>query len=266
MKKIDFSCVDGRYSLHNHTIFSDGADTPETMCLAGKKAGLQIMGISDHWCVPVEDGTDWREWCMAPEKFGEYIETLLALQKKYNDENFSLKIGLEVEFFPENIDSVIAELEKYPIDYLIGSVHFAGIFSIDHDIADWDGLSVEEMDNICNIYWQKIEKAAARREFAFIGHLDLPKKYNLIDNSKYFNNAVRVLDVLQKNAGAIEINTAGWFKECQEQYPSEEILTAAVRRSIPVYINADAHCASHVTRNFADAEKLIAKIRSFFNE
>lgn len=254
--KFEFPGPETNYSLHNHSVFSDGASTLEEMCIAGKNAGLNVMGLSDHWCVPIYDGTDWEEWCMPHEKLDEYVETLQKLQKKYNDDNFSLKIGLELEYFSENIDSVLAHLEKYPIDYLIGSVHLAGTFSIDHDIADWVDLTQEEIDDICEQYWRNIKNAARCKAFAFLGHLDLPKKYNLIDNSKYFGHACEVLDVLQQNNGAIELNTAGWFKNCAEQYPSEAILREALKRKIPVIINADAHHHEHVSRNFQNAAEL----------
>ena len=249
-------------SLHNHTTFSDGASTPEEMCRAAKAAGLKIFGISDHWCVPVCDDTDWAEWCMKHEDLEKYINTLLALKSKYDDDDFCLKIGLEVEFYPENIDSVLENLKKYPIDYLIGSVHFTGTFSVDHDIADWDGLTQAEMDDICEKYWCQLEKAAACRDFSFIGHLDLPKKYNLIDNSKYFSHAEKVLDILQKNSGAIELNTAGWFKNCAEQYPADAILKSALKRQIPIVINADAHHHSHINRNFKQAASLLDKLNN----
>lgn len=262
MMKFTYPAAYDRYSLHNHSTFSDGASAIEEMCAAGKESGVQVFGISDHWCVPICDGTDWAEWCMAHDRLDEYVETLLKMKARYDDENFSVKIGLEVEYFAENIDSVLLDLKKYPIDYLIGSVHFTGTFSVDHDIADWEGLTQQEIDNICEIYWQKMESAAKCKDFAFLGHLDLPKKYNLIDNSKYFNHAVRVLDILQKSGGAIEFNTAGWFKNCKEQYPSDAILKEAAVRKIPVIINADAHHHSHITRSFQQAADLLKNIIS----
>ena len=257
MMKFTFPGPGSSYSLHNHSTFSDGASTLEEMCIAGKSSNLRVLGISDHWCVPICEGTDWAEWCMKHENLDEYVETLLKLKSKYEDENFSLKIGLEVEFYPENIDSVLKNLQKYPIDYLIGSVHFTGTFSVDHDIADWDGLSQEEMDDICEKYWQQLERAAGCEAFSFIGHLDLPKKYNLIDNTKYYPHAEKVLDVLQRNNGAMEINTAGWFKNCAEQYPAASIIQSALKRKIPMVISADAHHHSHITRNFDKASALI---------
>ena len=87
----------------------------------------------------------------------------------------------------------------------------------------------------------------------------LPKKFALIDNNKYLEHAVRVLDIVQKNSGAIELNTSGWFKACTEAYPALAILQAACQRNIPVAVNADAHCAEHLQRNFAEGYELLKK-------
>ena len=249
---LEFSdLVPGRgWSLHNHSCFSDGAGSLEDITAAGKAAGLKVLGISDHWVVPPYDGTDYRTWAMPHDKLDEYVETLLKLKKQYEDDNFNLKIGLEVDFFFENIREVLKHLQQYPLDYLIGSVHYSGIFSVDYDISVWEPLNEEEKAQVCEIYYQKLEGAAQCGCFTFIGHLDLPKKFGVIDNKKYISHALKVLDAVQKTSGAIELNTAGWFKQCNEQYPSLEILHSARQRNIPVLVNADAHCAEHLQRNF----------------
>ena len=247
------------YSLHNHSVFSDGADTLETMVSAGKNAGLKVLGISDHWVEPPYAGTDYQSWAMPHDKLDEYVNTLLELRKKYEDENFSLKIGLEVDFFFENAQQVYERLMEYPMDYLIGSVHYSGVFSVDHDIVDWEPLSEDKKAEVCRIYWEKLAGAAEFGKYTFLGHLDLPKKFGLIDNRKYFPHARNVLDILQKNGGAIELNTAGYFKECAEAYPAPELLAEAFQRNIPVTVSADAHHSSHLRRNFAPAAEILKK-------
>ena len=256
---LDFlrSSPDKDISLHNHSIFSDGASTLEEMVAAAKNAQLKVFGMSDHWVVPPYDGTDYLTWAMPHGKLDEYVDTLLELRKKYEDEKFQLKIGLEVDFFFENISEVIKKLQRYPLDYLIGSVHYSGIFSVDHDIIDWEPLNEAEKAEVCEIYYKKLEGAAASGVFDFIGHLDLPKKFGLIDNKVYFDHALKVLDAVQKTHGAIELNTAGWFKQCNEQYPSFDILCEAKKRNIVAVINADAHCAEHVNRNFEQAAEVL---------
>lgn len=250
MMKFDFPGPGKGCALHNHSCWSDGAGSLEEVCRAAKAAGLKVFGISDHWVDHPEDGTDAASWSMDLNKLDDYVETLQKIRSELDDENFSLKIGLEVDFFFENIDQVLKKLKQYPLDYLIGSVHYSGRFAIDYSISTWEPLSQDEIDNYCEIYWQKLAGAAQIKDFAFIGHLDLPKKFGLINNEKYFPHARKVLDILAENRGSIELNTAGWFKECAEQYPADPILHYACSKQIPVIVNADAHCPEHVTREF----------------
>lgn len=244
-------------SYHNHSNMSDGSASLDSMCRAAKKAGLREFGMSDHWVIPPEGITDADEWRMPPEKIDEYVETLLKLKKELDSENFTLRLGLEVDFFFENSQQVVKDLESYPLDYLIGSVHYAGTFSVDHDSSDWVPLSKEEMKQICEEYWKKLEGAASCGAYTFIGHPDLPKKFGFIDNDAYLPHALRVLDAVQQSHGAIELNTSGWFKDCKEQYPSSKVLKEAALRRIPVIINSDAHHPDHIARNFSAAAEVL---------
>ena len=219
MMKFDFPGPGLNYSMHNHSKFSDGASTLEEMCRAAKAAGLNVFGMSDHWVMPAYEGTGTETWRMKHDRLAEYVSTLQKLKAELDDENFTIKIGLEVDFFFENMDEIIVDLSKYPLDYLIGSVHCCGTFPVDHDASDWEPLSMEERNAICEMYWKKMEGAAARKEFLFLGHLDLPKKFALIDDQAYLSHAARVLDILQQHGGAIELNTSGWFKPCASPIP-----------------------------------------------
>ena len=249
-------------SLHNHSNFSDGADSLEEMIAAAAESGLKVFGISDHWIVPPYEGTDWREWGMAHQRLGEYVEQLLLLRKKYASDSFCVKIGLEVDFFFENAEAVAADLKKYPIDYLIGSVHYTGLFSVDRAAEDWIALSEAEKSDICQHYYRKLSAAAASGLYSFIGHLDLPKKFGLIDNSQYTAQAAEVLDAVAEKKGAIEINTSGWFKACGEPYPAGDILQGALQRNIPIVISSDAHCKQHIQRNFNEACWLLEGLKN----
>ena len=247
-------------SFHNHSDMSDGAAPIELMCRTAKAAGLREFGMSDHWVIPPEgSGIDASSWRMIPERIDEYFEKLVALKKELDSETFTLRLGLEVDFFFENYKEVVKHLESYPLDYMIGSVHYAGTFPVDHSIDTWLPLSEEEKAAVCEEYWRKLEGAASCGLYDFIGHLDLPKKFGLIECSKYIPHGIRVLDAVRKNNGAIELNTAGWFKECKEQYPGPELLKEACARRIPVIINADAHHQDHVKRNFAESLQILSE-------
>ncbi|MBE6385555.1 MAG: histidinol-phosphatase HisJ family protein [Lentisphaerae bacterium] len=259
MLKFTFPGPGAGVSYHNHSDMSDGAASLELMCRAAKAAGLREFGMSDHWVIPPDNSIDASSWRMKPDRLDEYIEKLLKLKKELDSENFTLLLGLEIDFFFENYREVLKNLESYPLDYTIGSVHYSGNFPIDHSITDWVDLSEEQKEKICSIYWKKLEGAAACGLYTFIGHLDLPKKFGMIDNSKYLPCAFKVLNAVAKTQGAIELNTAGWFKECNEQYPCSDILKEACSQKIPVVVNADAHHQDHVKRSFAEAAQILEK-------
>ncbi|MBO7147631.1 MAG: histidinol-phosphatase [Lentisphaeria bacterium] len=242
------------YSLHTHTTWSDGLSSLEELCRQGKKMGLKVLGVSDHYYIHPNMPKRTRYTAE------EYVADALKMRERYEDENFSLKIGLEMDFFFENTEEVLKDLEQYPFDYIIGSVHYVGTFPIDHDPSYWVDLTEERKEEICAEYWRKMEAAAACEKFTFLGHLDLPKKFGLIDNSRYFSHALRVLDILAQRQGALELNTAGWFKPCAESYPSCSILEEAYKRHIPVVISADAHQPEHLMRHFTEARELLNSV------
>ena len=257
-RKFVFPGPPAGHSYHNHSNWSDGVSTMEEMCRAAKKAGLKEFGLSDHFVIHPDPEEKFIDWALPVEKLEDYIQALQKLKKELDDENFTLRTGLEIDFFFENIDEVTAYLEKYPIDYLIGSVHYVGRFPVDHSAPPWEKLSVPEREEICLEYWRKLQGAAACGKFLFLGHLDLIKKFALVpDMPRFLPLAEKVLDAASTTGTAIELNTSGWFKPCQEQYPSNAILLAAQQRRIPVVINPDAHDSAHVSRNFQTAADLL---------
>ena len=94
MLELSYPGIFGSYSCHNHTDWSDGANSLEDMCRAGKAAGLQVMGISDHWVEAPYPGMDSEEWAMDLNKLDDYVAALQKMKQELDDENFTLKIGL----------------------------------------------------------------------------------------------------------------------------------------------------------------------------
>ncbi|MBQ7208525.1 MAG: histidinol-phosphatase [Lentisphaeria bacterium] len=245
-------------SLHNHSTWSDGASTAEEMCRAAKAAKIRVFGLSDHWVVHPDRKLMPVPWSVAPDRLDAYFGELARLKKLFEDDSFTLLAGLEADFFFENFREVLSALEKYPLDYLVGSVHYAGTFPVDNSPAEWEGLTEEAISSICREYWEKLLGAAECGAFSFLGHLDLPKKFGFVrDPEAYLPAARRVLDAAAATGTPVELNTAGWFKECREPYPSPAILREACLRRVPVVISADAHASSHVNRNFPEAQALL---------
>ncbi len=242
-------------SYHNHTTWSDGVSTLDAMIDGARKAGLDELGISDHYTLP----PDLRPvpWAMNPESLADYVAEIS--RARANNGKPAVCLGLEVDYIPETIDLALSRLAPYLFDYLIVSVHFVGDFPIDMDAGHWRDLSEESRNGIWRRYWQLLCAAAKTGKFDILGHFDLPKKFGYFPTIDLMQEALAVLDAVAEAGMAIEINTAGWNKPVCEAYPSLFYLREACRRSIPLVVNADAHRAEEVAGHFARGRALAAE-------
>lgn len=245
------------YSYHNHSTFSDGRNTPEEMLLAARAAGIREYGFSDHWVVLPESQGENVRWGIPKERINEYLDTVKALKEKYTDDSFSVKVGLEVDYYDENITEVAHQLRSFELDYVIGASHFYGTFSIDGGEGPWTELNQEQIDEVISGYWGKIERLTACGVFDIVAHADLCKIYGYRSSVDTFPRALNVLAAARDNGVAVEINTAGWDKKCGICYPDPKIIKTALDMGVHIVVSADAHMLSHINRHFDEAEALL---------
>ena len=246
------------YSYHNHSVFSDGRNTPEEMLLAAKAAGIREYGFSDHWVVTPDYFDDEVRWSIRRERIQEYLETVKALKQKHSGDGFSVKVGLEVDYFDENIGEVSRELRSFGLDYAIGASHFVGTFPVDGSEENWKTLTQAQVDEVIEEYWQKMEKVAACPAFDIIAHLDLCKIFGYSSTRDNGAHVQRILQLAKDTGKALEINTAGWDKKCGICYPAPEIIRQAREIGVHFVISADAHTTQQIARYFSEAAALLS--------
>jgi histidinol-phosphatase (PHP family) len=239
-------------SYHNHTTWSDGKSTILEMINAARKMGLHELGISDHYAIAPNHRRF--SWSIAPESLDVYVEEVLSAMRHTQD--LTIRLGVEVDYFPETLEESIQHLKPYPFDYIIGSIHFIDEFAIDLNAQPWEGLTQDQRNEIWRTYWRHLRTASASGLFDIIGHFDLPKKYGFFPSVDLTIDALAVLDAMAAANIALEINCSGWDKPVKEAYPEPLYLHEARLRNIPLLINADAHLASHIIRNFDRAREL----------
>ncbi|MHB9024052.1 MAG: histidinol-phosphatase HisJ family protein [Armatimonadota bacterium] len=244
-------------NYHTHTQWSDGQNTLAEMIDGARLAGLDELGISDHYA-PFPDGrrVDWGISDL--DTLDAYITEVQAAMRDTTD--LKIRLGIEVDFFPETVETVRDVLNQYPFDYVIGSVHFVEnlfevgngrrYFPIDFSPDPWEAITQDARNIVWQRYWQLLRVMAETGLFDFVGHLDLPKKYGYLPTVDTTAEATAALEAIAAAGMAIEINTAGWNKPIGEAYPSLELLTEAFRLDIPLTINADAHTPGDLTANY----------------
>jgi len=240
-------------NYHNHTCWSDGRATLEEMIAGARAAGMAEFGLSDHYA-PFPDGREV-DWAMPPGFLPEYVVRVLEAAEA-EASGLIIRLGIEIDFFPETIEGTKATLAPYPFDFLIGSVHFMNDFPIDSGAHHWVPLTSEGVNAVWRGYWGRLRELAESGCCDFIGHLDLPKKYGYLPTADLTAEVHAALDAIAAADLAIEINTAGWQRPIEEAYPSPALLRAARERDIPLLINADAHTPADADADFPRARAL----------
>ncbi len=247
-----------RASYHNHTVFSDGAETPDVFLSVAQTQGVEILGFADHYYRDAPGQTQVPEWALKPHLENRYFEVIQALAKR--NPATEIRIGMEFDWL-DNSAAWLAPMARDPrLDYAIGSVHYVGKESIDNVRAFWEPLSQDEIDVLHQQFWIAVKQMAESRLFDIAGHIDLIKKfafYPAVDVTPLIRDA---LDAIKAADMTVELNTSGWVKDCQECYPSEAILRACRHREIPITVSSDAHRARFVCSNFSRAYDLLMRV------
>jgi len=246
-------------SVHAHTTFCDGKNTPEEMVLAAIREGLSVIGFSGHTFVPYDD------FGMKPEIIPAYIAEVTRLKQVYAGQ-IDVLLGIE-------IDPDAPETDLSPFDYVIGSSHSVRDKNGKPWIVDGgpEALARAIDEGFCGdalalskAYFDQLADFVIALRPTIVGHFDLLTKFNekhpMIDTEhpayiKAASHALaRVLDaglVCEVNTGAI---SRGWRKT---PYPAPFLLRQILSRGGRVTLTADTHAAESITCAFDAALDLL---------
>ncbi len=243
-------------SYHMHSSRSDGTHTITEMVRAAEAAGLGEVGLSDHYVLPPPSFTRSLDWALDCDELQAYATDVLNARASAG---LPVRLGLEVDYFPETRESLPERLAGVDFDYLIGSVHIVDNFPIDFSADFWLPLDREGVNAMHRLYWQRLREMIRTGFFDIVGHLDLPKKFGFFPTADLSGEIGATLDALAAADMAMELNTAGWDKICAEPYPPEPVLRMAFERGIPVLVSADAHAPEEVARHYARAKEILGR-------
>ena len=218
---------------------------------AALRAGLSEYGVSCHGPVQEEPFDDWR---MLASDLPAYFNWVDAA-RDYAQNRIPVRLGLECDWLP-GCEQWITELsEKAEWDYLIGSIHYLDGWNFDspHLLKAWEEVEVEKA---WTRYWEEYSAMARSGLFDFLGHPDLIKKFSYRPHGDLRRFYEPAIDSIARAGCAIELNTAGWHKPCEEQYPATDFLSLACSAGVPLLLSSDAHAPGEVARDFDRASTL----------
>ena len=225
---------------------------PEEFVEVAIEKGLHEYGIGDHAPVKPEPFDDWR---MLYEQLPEYYAWIERARTAAGD-RLGVRAGLECDWLPNCQDWIASLRSEYNWDYLIGSVHYiADRWDFDNPV--WLGRWAEtDVEEVWKQYWQTYAEMVRSGLFDIYAHADLIKKFGYSPTGDLRAYYEPVVQALVDQQGAIEINTAGWHKPCEEQYPAIGFLKMCAEAGVSLVISSDAHAPAEVARDFESAISL----------
>ena len=148
------------------------------------------------------------------------------------------------------------------LDFVLGSVHYLSQPDQMFDTVP-DGarqFSGRNIDEVYSDYFRRIREIAGGGLVDCLAHLDLVKIHGHRPCTPIAELVDETLALIRSRNLAIELSTAGWRKPVKELYPSDEILTIAIKKGIPFTVASDAHSWAQLGENY---ERLAAKINTF---
>ena len=223
-------------NYHTHTPRCRHASgTEEEYVQQAIAGGLQVLGFSDHTPF-IFPGTYYSTMRMFPEEIYEYAATIDALKEKYADK-IQIRLGLEVEYYPDRMADLLKLIENVGIEYMILGHHWCG----NEQGQPYNGRPTDDENRLRQYCTQAIE-AMETGLFSYFAHPDL--LYFTGDRQIYRTYMHKLCQASKTENIPLEINLLGL--RTNRHYPNEIFWEIAGNVGCKVVLGSDAHSPSDV--------------------
>jgi histidinol-phosphatase (PHP family) len=234
--------------FHVHERHSSDARsaTAEGYCRAAEEKGIDELCFTTHLIISGPDV----DVSVPPEQIGEYIDEIEAAQETTT---VKLRIGLEVDYFPEEEKRLAKILDDQSFDLILGSLHYIKGFDIGSKTeskAFFGGRSIRES---LDIYYEDWMKAVESGLFDVMAHPDYFRKYLGLTYpepptfKEYGPVVLEAIDSLESYGVGVEVNSSGYRHGLGDCFPSHDFLRAVKRAGVEtVTIGSDSHAYSYL--------------------
>ena len=223
---------------------SDGVDPLERHCAAAVDAGVRHVCVTNHAEVMGPDGSWSADLEEMRDRFAAVLESVRACRELFP--GLDVRLGIELEYRREWIDTFDRLTSEVPFDFVLGSVHIVDGFNVSGG-PDRNRFFVDRPQSVAYTrYFEEIEEMLGWGGFDVVSHFDLVKRYGHGHYGGYdpapFESRIRpCLERMADRGIGIEINTSGVFGP-GTPYPERQILEWARQAGVPhLTIGTDSH-------------------------
>lgn len=168
------------------------------------------------------------------------LERFVDVILRAKEAGMQVLLGVEVDYFPETIEDVVAFLEPYPVDVLVGSVHWIGGFGFDkgHSRDEWERRGRR---SVYEHYFRLVSMLAASGLVDVIAHPDRVKMSDIRLSSEPVDLYESLVESAVSSDVSVEINSGGLRHDVGEVYPTMRLLEMFAGAGLSLTMASDAH-------------------------
>ncbi len=229
------------FDFHMHsTVSFDGHDAPEQMVQAAAAMGLKEICFTDH--IDYEQGAKEQTMVFDTRRYREAYERLTHPE-------VLIRRGMEFGMSPDNVEIFQKDLQRFPFDFVLGSVHFVDDLDV-YFQPYWEGKTIHEAEE--RYLQETLACVRAHEDFDVLAHLTYiskcrahpgPRPVPYEEHRELLDEILRTL--AQKGKG-MEMNTSG-VDRCGDFLPYAPYFRRFKELGGQIVtIGSDAHTASRV--------------------
>ena len=243
------------FDFHMHTRVSfDGHDTGLAMAEAAKNAGLQEICFTDH--------LDYDPL----EQMGVMAFDTDVYRAEYDGlsvEGLTIRRGMEFGMTADNRERLQKDLERYPFDFVLGSIHFVDDLDVYFE-PFWADKSVFQAER--RYLEATLECVKIHDDFDVLAHLTYIAKTHahpaprVVPYGEHRELVDEILKELVRKGKGLEMNTSG-VDRCGGFLPTADyFLRSRELGGEIVTIGSDAHRCDRVGQYSKDACQILREI------
>jgi histidinol-phosphatase (PHP family) len=234
---------------HIHTMLCSHAEKPmEAYVKQAIDIGLQEICFLDHLTMS-ENG---REQSMSVRETGLYFQAVQRLKYQYRD-RIKIRAGLEVDFNPSYTEQVREVIGSFSFDVIGSAVHFIHEKNIVSRRGRKLNQSNADFQELCLLYFEKMDRMMDHDYFDVVCHLDVIKKFGEPLPDHMNEKFDEIFSKISYKNLTVELNTSGYDHPVTDGYPGLALLKKCRAKGIEITLASDAHHPESVGRHFNQA-------------
>ena len=206
---------------------------------AASAAGFAEIGLSDHSPIyHLGEAPQARpRVAMSQYELPRYVRAMMEVRDAFAG-RIAVRLGVESDYVLDWDEHYRALWSRFPLDYVIGSVHWL--------YGDWSIFSRtlppgRDVEEVYADYLRCTQAAARSGAYDVIGHLDCIKTAGWRPERWRTALLEETVRAVAESGVTVELNTSGWRKDIADCYPGPELLDLCCQAGVPVTFGSDAH-------------------------